>query len=109
MVLVWNDVLNIIFSCVGIGLFLFCLFIVKKILYLFPKAKMRKDWKVISILIAIFTAGYGVNIIGILLEIADFLTIMQAFVYLFGAIFVFIVIDLSYRTYKLIIESAEEH
>jgi len=108
MVLVWSDILSIIFSCIGICLFLICLLIVKKILDLFPKAKMRKDWKVIAILILIFTAGYGVNILAILLELADVLVIMQAFVYLFGAVFVLLVIQLSYRTYKLIVKSAQE-
>ena len=108
MVLVWSDYLNLIFSCIGIAIFLICLLIIKKILQLFPKAKMRKDWKIISLLIIIFIGGYFVNILAIILELVDILVIMQAFVYLFGAIFVFLVIDLSYRTYKLILESAAE-
>jgi hypothetical protein len=95
MVLAWNDIMSVIFSFIGIALFSFCLLIVRKILALFPKAKMRKDWKIIVILIAIFIGGYAVNIVGILLEILDVLVIMQAFVYLFGALFVLIVIQLT--------------
>jgi hypothetical protein len=106
--MLWSEWLGIIFSLIGMGLFLFSLIIVRKILSLFPKAKMRKDWKLIAILIGIFTVGYIVNIIAILLSLADVLVVMTAFVYLFGAIFVLIVIQLSYRTYKLILESAEE-
>ncbi|MBD3227041.1 MAG: hypothetical protein GF329_02550 [Candidatus Lokiarchaeota archaeon] len=102
------SILNLIFSIIGMCIFVYCIFVIRKILKLFPKAKMRKDWIINIILILIFTVGYGVNIIAVIFAIDILLIIMQAFVYLFGAIFVFIVIRLSYKTYKLIIESAKE-
>jgi len=101
-------ILNIIFSIIGIGLFSYCVLIVRKILQLFPKAKMRREWIINAILIMIFIVGYIVNIIAITLSLTAMLNIMVAFVYLFGAVFVFIIIRLSYKTYKLIIKSAKE-
>ncbi|MHA1268452.1 MAG: hypothetical protein ACTSPY_01575 [Candidatus Helarchaeota archaeon] len=100
--------LNITCSIIGIVIFIYCILIIKKILNLFPKAKMRREWSISAILVGIFTGGYIINIIGILLNIEFILDIMQSFVYLFGAIFVFIIVRLSYKTYKLILESAKE-
>ncbi|MHA1232271.1 MAG: hypothetical protein ACTSRP_16720 [Candidatus Helarchaeota archaeon] len=99
---------NVAFSVIGILIFIYCIILIKKILDLFPKAKMRREWTICIILIAIFITGYIINIIGILLNIEFILDIMQAFVYLFGAVFVLIVVRLSYKTYKLILESAKE-
>lgn len=102
------SILNLVFSIAGMAIFIYCIFIIRKILKLFPKAKMRREWIINIILILIFTVGYGVNIIAVVLNIQIILIIMTAFVYLFGAIFVFIVIRLSYNTYKLILASAKE-
>lgn len=96
------------FSVLGLILFLYCLLVVRKILQLFPQAKMRKDWMIIGILIGFFAIGYAVNIWALLTENLLVQSFMQSFVYLFGAIFVVVVIQLSYRTYKLILKSAKE-
>jgi len=77
-------------------------------LNLFPKAKMRREWIINIILISIFLVGYIVNIIGVITNNVPLLQVMQGFVYLFGALFVFIVIRLSYKTYKLILKSAQD-
>ena len=100
--------LGTIFSVLGLILFLYCLLVVRKILQLFPQAKMRKDWMIIGILIGFFAIGYAVNIWALLTENLLVQSFMQSFVYLFGAIFVLVVIQLSYRTYKLILKSAKE-
>ncbi len=99
--------LNIICAIIGICLFIYCNLIVFKILDLFPKAKMRKDWKIINILIIFFLIGYLVNIISVILGLTEILIVMQAFVYAFGAFFVLLVVRLSYRTYKILLEAAE--
>jgi len=100
--------INIAFSVIGIFLFLYCIIVVRKILNLFPKAKMRKDWTIINILIIFFVIGYAINISALITNNILVLTFMQSFVYLFGAVFVVIVIQLSYRTYKIIVKSAED-
>ena len=99
-------IINVAFSIAGIIIFIICEIIIIKILNLFPKAKMRLDWKVNFILILFFICGYLVNIIALLLNITVILMFMQAFVYIFGAIFVLVVINLSYRTYKILIKTA---
>ncbi|MHA1894599.1 MAG: hypothetical protein ACTSX4_08870, partial [Candidatus Helarchaeota archaeon] len=98
MVLDFYELINMICSIIGILIFTYGEYLVIKILELFPKAKMRRDWKIIFILIIFFICGYVINIISLLCEITLIITFMQAFVYIFGAIFVFIVIRLSYKT-----------
>ncbi|MHA1379959.1 MAG: hypothetical protein ACTSRG_16435 [Candidatus Helarchaeota archaeon] len=99
--------LNTICAIGGICLFIYSSSIVSKILKMFPKAKIRKDWKIINVLIFFFIGGYGIGIISILLENIPLIISMQAMVYVFGAFFVFLVIRLSYKTYKIIIAASE--
>ncbi len=99
--------LNITCAVLGIALFIYCNVIVVNILRLFPKAKMRRDWKIINVLIIFFLIGYVINIIAVILGITEILLMMQAFVYAFGALFVLIIVRLSYKTYKILIETAQ--
>ena len=69
---------------------------------------MSKDWKIIKILIIFFLVGYVANIYAVVREIEEVLLFMQGFVYLFGALFVLLVIRLSLRTYKIILDTAAE-
>lgn len=103
------DWLNITTAVVGALVFIFCIGMVFNIIKLFPNARMTRDWKVINILIGFFLVGYLLNIIAVINAWTSVLLVMQAFVYLFGAIFVFIVVRLSLRTYKIIIESANKN
>lgn len=98
--------LNIICAIIGACLFIYSVLIINSILTLFPKAKIRKDWKIIDVLIIFFLLGYIVNIIAVSFEISSILIIMQAFVYAFGALFVLIVVRLSHKTYKILISTA---
>ncbi len=100
--------LNIACATIGMLIFIYCIIIVNNILKLLPKAKINKNWKVIGILICFFVVGYIINIIAVLLENNIILLIMQSLVYLFGAVFVLLVVRLSFKTYKILVESAEE-
>ena len=102
------EYINIIGAGVGLIILMYCVLYTNKILKLIPEAKVVKNWKIIKILILFFLVGYVANIIAIFTELDAFLIIMQAFVYFFGAVFVLMVVRLSYKTYKLIIESANE-
>ncbi len=101
------DILNLICAVIGIGIFIFCILDVKSIIRMFPNAKMTKKWNLIQIFIIFFLVGYILNIAFILLNNTESLLLMQALVYLFGALFVFIIVDLSKRTFQIIIESAK--
>lgn len=100
--------LNISCAIIGATIFGLCIVMVIKIIKLFPNAKMTKDWKIINILIIFFLFAYLLNIIAVIQNWTSILLIMQALVYLFGAIFVFIVVRLSLKTYKLLLETAKE-
>ncbi len=89
-------------------MFTYCISIVKQILKLFPQVKTRKNWKVIILLIIFFLFGYLINIIAILLNVTELLIVMQAFVYVFGALFVMLVVTLSRKTYQNVLDSTIE-
>ena len=96
-------IISLICSIGGVLFFIYSLFIIKKIRALFPGAKIIKKWTIIQLLILIFLVGYVFNIIFLILEMTDLITFMTAIVYIFGALFVYIVINLAYNTYKLLI------
>ncbi len=103
MALDWVFFLNLIFSLAGIIFFLYSLFIVRRIKQLFPGTKVVKKWLLIQTLIVIFLFGYVFNIIFIALDQDTLINIMTATVYLFGGLFVLIIINLSYRTYRTVL------
>ncbi|MGQ4874142.1 MAG: hypothetical protein ACP6IY_08735 [Promethearchaeia archaeon] len=96
-------IMNIIFSIGGIIFFLFSLIIISKIKELFPGGKIAKKWLHLQILVIIFLIGYILNIMFIVLEMNEFIMFMTGIVYVFGGLFVFYIIFLSYKTYKSII------
>ncbi len=103
MALDWNFYFSLFCSIGGIAFFIISLLLISKIKELFPATKLIKKWVIIQILILIFLCGYVFNIIFLALELTAFTNIMVAIVYIFGALFVLIVVNLSYKTYKEII------
>ena len=103
-----NYIINLTCSLGGVSFFLISLLIIKKIKELFPGANLIKKWVIIQILIVIFLFGYMFNITFLTLfalgeNVVDVIYLMTAIVYIFGALFVLITINLSYKTYKTII------
>ncbi|MFX1321295.1 MAG: hypothetical protein ACFFAQ_06600 [Promethearchaeota archaeon] len=96
-------VFSFICSVCGAAFFLISLFIISKIKGLFPGTKINKKWIIIQMLIILFLFGYVFNIIFLALDMPEIIAIMTAIVYIFGALFVLIVINLSFKTYKLIL------
>jgi len=103
MALDWNFYFSLFCSIGGIAFFLISLLLISKIKELFPATKLIKKWVIIQILILIFLCGYVFNIIFLALELTAITNIMVAIVYIFGALFVLIVVNLSYKTYKEIV------
>ncbi|MFX1254643.1 MAG: hypothetical protein ACFFCZ_23730 [Promethearchaeota archaeon] len=95
-----------ILACViGILDFLFSLNIMRKILGLFPQeAKIKKYWYSAVGLVIIFGLGYIVAILSVIADLSEFNRIMVPIVYLFGSIFVVIMVLVSFRTYKMIMD-----
>ena len=97
------SLMTIASSIVGIVFFICSYLIVIKIKTIFPTGKVRKKWSLIQLLLILFLIGYLVSIIFNIIENVEVVFIMTAIVYIFGGLFVFIVINLSYKTYSLIV------
>ena len=96
-------IFSFICSISGAAFFLISLFIITKIKKLFPGSKINQKWIIIQLLIILFLFGYVFNIIFLALNMLDIIAVMTAIVYIFGALFVLIVINLSFKTYKTIL------
>ncbi len=100
--------LNLIASLGGIFFFLYSLILIRKIKKLFPKGSVSKKWLFRQLLIIVFLFGYGFNIIfHIVPELNFLLDYMTAMVYLFGGLFVFVIINLVYKTYNTILKESK--
>lgn len=103
-----NFYFNLVCSIGGIGFFIYSLIITKNIKALFPASNIIRKWIIIQILIVFFLIGYVFNILFLALDQVELLSIMVALVYVFGGLFVALIINLSYKTYKLLLESSSE-
>ncbi|MFX1534947.1 MAG: hypothetical protein ACFFDI_12050 [Promethearchaeota archaeon] len=98
-------IFTILACIIGILNFLFSLNIMWKILGLFPQeAKIKKYWYSAIGLVILFGFGYIVAILSVITEFSIFNRIMVPIVYLFGSIFVVIMVLVSFRTYKMIMD-----
>ena len=98
-----NFYINLICSIGGVTFFIISLLIISKIKQLFPGAPIIKKWKVIQTLIILFLFGYVFNILFLYLDFIAIVQIMTAIVYIFGGLFVLIIVNLSFKTYKSIV------
>ena len=109
----WDFYISLICSIGGVIFFVISLIIVSKIKDMFPGTKLVKKYKLIQMLIILFLLGYVFNIIFLALknvwDVAAFMgVIFVAIVYIFGGLFVLIVINLSYKTYKTILSEPKK-
>ena len=99
--------LNLIASLGGIFFFLYSLILIRKIKKLFPKGSVSKKWLFREFLIVIFLFGYIFNIIFHIYGLTEILVYMTAMVYLFGGLFVFVIIKLVHKTYDTILKESK--
>jgi len=99
--------LNLIASVGGIFFFLYSLILIRKIKKLFPKGSVSKKWLFREFLIVIFLFGYIFNIIFHIYGLTEILEYMTAMVYLFGGLFVFVIIKLVHKTYDTILKESK--
>ena len=107
MALGLNFYLNLIASIGGIFFFVYSLILIRKIKKLFPKGNVSKKWLFRELLIVIFLFGYVFNIIFHIFELTELLEYMTAMVYLFGGLFVFVIIKLVHKTYETILKESK--
>ena len=99
--------LSVIFSVIGIVIFLFAIQYENKIIKLLDRIKKAKKWEILRIFTIFFLCGYLVNIIGLSLQLMDLINIFNACVYLGGAVFVIMIVYISFNTYNVIFAQAE--
>lgn len=103
-----DDYLLILSSIVGLLIFIYSAMKVLNIMSLLPKeSKTRSYWLYAILLIVLFGLGYLFSIVAVLTGQQNLLLSIIPVIYIFGAIFVLIVVMVSLRTYKAILESSE--
>ena len=90
-------------TIVAIGLFVFSLYIIEKIIKQFPGGSIVKKWRIMQLLIVILSVIFIIDWIVWIYDIHDILFILAGIVRLSAAIFIVLIIMLFYRTYKLIL------
>lgn len=102
------EIMSMVFSIVGAILFIVSLKIEINIIEKLRHTKAYKKWFVILILTIFFLIGYVINIYSLIVGSTEIQLIFEALIFLFGAIFLLIVVYISYSTYKIIFEEAEK-
>jgi hypothetical protein len=103
----FNFYLNLVASIGGIFFFVYSLVLIREIKGLFPKGSVSKKWLFREFLIYIFLIGYILNILFRFIGLTELLEYMTALVYLFGGVFVYIIIRLVHKTYKTILKESK--
>lgn len=102
------DYFYIVASIIGLVIFAYSALKVQGIMNLLPKeSKTKTYWLYALGLIFLFMLGYLFSILVIFTNNKAFLDTITPVIYIFGAVFVFIMVTISFRTYKVILESAE--
>ena len=91
----------------GAILFIFAIHFEFQIIKKLRKIKKPKSWFLATSLTIFFILGYIVNILCVIYEWAELQMIFGALVFLFGAIFLVLVVFISFKTYSAIFEAAE--
>jgi len=95
--------------CSGIGAILFIVAVVfeLKIINKLKQIKKPVSWNFLTFFTIFFFLGYVVNIVSIIFEYVEIQQIFGALVFLFGGVFVLLIIIVSFNTYGAIFEAAE--
>ena len=101
------NLLYLVCSIIGAGLFVVAAFYEVQIIKKLDQLKKANKWKIALGLTLFFFVGYIVSVVGVLDNNIVLLQIFNALVYLFGAIFLLLVIMISFRTYSVIFDVAE--
>lgn len=101
------QILSLVSSIIGAMIFVVAIYFEAKIIQRLKKIKKPREWQILTLFTAFFIAGYVINIVSIILELSLLQALFGGLVYLFGAIFLVMVIYISHKTYTLIFDAAE--
>lgn len=96
------QVFNVICCLIGFGFFFSAWRYAQKISKLLEETKIVKRWRTATLLVGGFSIGYLGNIVLIFFVDLSILLVIEALVFLGGAVFVLLVFTLAYQTYELI-------
>ncbi|UYP45640.1 hypothetical protein NEF87_001925 [Candidatus Lokiarchaeum ossiferum] len=99
--------LSLVCSSIGAVLFAIAVVFEFKIIKKLKQIKKPISWAFLTFFTLFFILGYIVNIISIIWELEILQQVFGALVFIFGAIFLLIVIIVSFHTYGMIFEAAE--
>ncbi|MHA1448828.1 MAG: hypothetical protein ACTSP4_05335 [Candidatus Hodarchaeales archaeon] len=102
------QLISVMCSAIGFALIVSSFFYIRSTLAILKKAKIYKRWRIIQYLTIFFSFGYLGNIILVFFVDLPSLLLLQGFIYLFGAIFVLLVLSTANKTYKVIYDIAGE-
>ncbi len=101
------NILSLVSSILGALIFLAGIYYELKIIKTLKKIKKPRSWQILTLFTAFFILGYLVNIYSILFELGTLQAIFNGLVYLFGAVFLVMIIYISHKTYRLIFDATE--
>lgn len=101
------QLLSLLCSSVGAILFIIAVMFEFKIIKKLQQIKKPISWGFLTFFTIFFILGYIINVVSIVGEFQVLQQVFGALVFLFGAIFLLIVIIVSYKTYGAIFDAAE--
>ena len=104
----WIDILSILCSIGGAVLFVYALMLEQQIIAKLKKIKQPHSWQMAMGLTAFFLVGYIVNIVAVVAELHELQMVFGALIFLFGGIFLSLVISISLKTYTAIFAAVED-
>jgi hypothetical protein len=86
-----------VINVAAIAVMLVCLYLVFTLRGKIPGGVVGKQWRLLTVLVTLFTAGYFVTPFFTLLP-ANIINLIVALIFFFGAIYVLITVRLTYRS-----------
>ncbi len=88
---------------IGIAFFILCFILIEKIIKLFPGGKIVKKWRVMQLLLILFSVIYIVDWFFWIYDFHNALFIIGGIIRISTGILIALIIRLFYKTYKIIL------
>ncbi|GAB4321016.1 MAG: hypothetical protein Kow0069_25190 [Promethearchaeota archaeon] len=103
-----EDVFALTCNLLGVAVFVASLQLEVNVLRMLANTRSQKSWRALTYLTGFFMLGYAFNFVGILLQLEVVNLVLGGLVYALGAVFVYLVVLTSLRTYRVIFEEMKE-
>ena len=103
-ILLLIQIFNVICCLIGFAFFATAWTYARKISVMLKDTRIVRRWNLATAMVGFFSLGYLGNILIVFVADLSVLLVVEALVFLVGAIFVLLVFNLSFKTYELIYE-----